>query len=89
MIGLVLSWDRVLGALVGGLFSWCLLAVLNQTLWLPAEREKGREEVRTETLKRAVELVQERSRTNADVRKLDDRSVCIELGGLYENGICR
>jgi hypothetical protein len=89
MMGFIFSWDRFLGAILGFMLAWVLYSVLNQTIWLPAEREAGREEVRTETLKRAVELVQERSRTNANVRKLDNRSLCIELGGLYEDGVCR
>lgn len=84
----LLNWDRVLGALLGGGLAWCGLMVLNQTIWLPNAEEKGRQEVRAEMIERAMELVRERSRTNADVQKLDDRSICIELGGLWNDGAC-
>ena len=85
----LLNWDRVLGALLGGGIAWCTLMVINQTIWIPNAEEKGRQEVRAEMIERAMELVKERSRTNADVQKLDDRSACIELGGLFEDGACR
>lgn len=88
MMGLVLSWDRVLGAILGFMLAWVVYSVLNQMLWLPAEREKGRDEVRAETLKRAVELVQERSRTDADIETLDDAGICRELGGVWDKGVC-
>lgn len=85
----LLNWDRVLGALLGGGIAWCVLMVLNQVIWLPNAEEKGRQEVRAEIIERAVELVQERSRNNAEVQKLDDRSACLELGGVFRDGICR
>lgn len=87
-MGLVLSWDRVLGAILGFMLAWILYSVLNQTIWLPNEREKGRDEVRAETLRRAVELVQERNRTDADIKTLNDAGICRELGGVWNEGVC-
>lgn len=84
----LLNWDRVLGAILGLWISWALFAILNQAIWLPQERERGRQEVRAELIERAMELVKERSRNNAEVKKLDDRSACLELGGVWDNGVC-
>lgn len=76
------------GLLIGGLVVFLGYGLVNDIWLLPRATEQGRALERTETLKRAIELVQERSRTNADVRNLDDGAICAELGGVWLDGIC-
>lgn len=51
--------------------------------------QAGREAERKAALERSIELIQERAKTNAKVEKLDDRSLCLALGGVFENAECR
>ncbi|MDX3926730.1 MAG: hypothetical protein QHC90_13125 [Shinella sp.] len=88
MFGFLLNWDRVLGALIGFGLAWTILAGLNQFIWLPQAREDAAAEARAESVKRSMELLQERSRTNADVNALDAGRLCVELGGVFEDGTC-
>lgn len=72
------------GAIIGGV----VVSIYVQAVSLPAAREEERQLIRAETLQKAIDLVQERSRTNADVQKLDDAAVCRELGGVWGDGVC-
>lgn len=51
----------------------------------------GREAERDAARKRAMELIQERSKTNEEVSKLDVIGLCIELEGVWipESSECR
>lgn len=84
MIPLIEGLKLAGGAILGGVVVYSYV----QAFSLPAAREEGRQEVRAATLEKAIELVQERSRTNADVQKLDDAGVCRELGGVLRDGVC-
>lgn len=77
------------GALIGGFVVFLGFGVVNDLWLLPRAEEQGRALERADTLKRAIELVQKRSRTNADVSKLDDAGICRELGGVLTNGVCQ
>ncbi len=77
------------GALIGGFVVFLGFGVVNDLLLLPRAEEQGRALERADTLKKAIELVQKRSRTNADVSKLDDAGICRELGGVFANGVCQ
>ncbi|OJU88629.1 MAG: hypothetical protein BGO06_20205, partial [Shinella sp. 65-6] len=59
------------GALIGGFVVFLGFGVVNDMWLLPRAEEQGRALERADTLKKAMELVQKRSRTNADVRNLD------------------
>ncbi len=77
------------GTAAGGLIVFLGMQAVNTVWLLPAAKEEGRAEERTAALTRSMEIIKERSRTNAEVEALDDRGLCLELGGLFENGECR
>lgn len=72
----------------GALLGATAVIAYTQFVSLPAARSEGRALERADTLKKAIDLVQERSRTNADVRNLDDGAICVELGGVWLDGGC-
>ncbi|MEZ0003807.1 hypothetical protein [Sinorhizobium fredii] len=77
------------GAAAGGLVVFLAMQAVNAVWLLPRAKEEGRAEERTAALTRSMEIIKERSRTNAEVEALDDRGLCLELGGVFENGECR
>ena len=77
------------GALVGGLAVFLIMQAVNALWLLPAAKEAGRDEERTAAIARSMEIIKERTRTNAQVDALTDADLCRELGGLFENGECR
>jgi len=76
------------GAAAGGLVVFLAMQAVNAIWLLPAARDEGRAEERSAALARSVEIIKERSRTNAEVEALDDRGLCLELGGVFEDGQC-
>lgn len=70
-------------ALAGALAAASILIVINAVWWLPAARHEGRDAERTAALQRSMELIRERGKTNAEIGKLDDASICRELGGVW------
>lgn len=84
MISLINALKIGAGAILGGVIVYSYV----QAFTLPAAREQERQLIRAETLERAIDLYQQRSRTNADVQKMDDAAVCVELGGVFSDGVC-
>lgn len=84
MIGLLDAAKMAGGALIGAV----VVIAYTHLVSLPAARSEAKQQVRAETLQRAIDLVHERSRTNADVQRLSDSDICTELGGLWRDGIC-
>lgn len=84
MITLINALKLGAGAILGSVIVYSYM----QAFTLPAAREAERQIIRTETLERAIDLYQQRSRTNADVQKMDDAAVCSELGGVFRDGVC-
>lgn len=84
MIGILDGLKIGAGAILGGVVAWAFALIVV----VPAAREAERQAIRAETLEKAIDLVQERSRTNADVRRLSDSDICRELGGVWQDGIC-
>ncbi|MFK3965659.1 hypothetical protein ACI2KT_18845 [Ensifer adhaerens] len=77
------------GAAAGGLIVFLATQAVNAVWLLPRAKEEGRAEERAAARTRSMEIIKERSRTNAEVEALDDRGLCLELGGVFENGECR
>ncbi len=75
----LLNWDRVLGALIGFGLSWCILAALNQAIWLPNAREDERNKLAAEALRKTIELIQSREKTNVEISAGDAASLCSNL----------
>lgn len=75
----LLSWDRVLGALIGGGLAWCVLAVLNQAIWLPQAREDERNKLAAEALQKTIEVIQSREKTNVEISVGDAAALCRHL----------
>lgn len=78
-----LNWDRLLGALIGFMLSWAIIAGLNEFIWYPQAKEEGRQEERAAQLARTWEIIQQRSRTDAEINALDDAGLCAALGGRW------
>lgn len=72
------------GAVLGGVVA---LAFTHLVI-VPAARAEAVQQARAATLEKAIDLVHEKSRTNADVQKLDDADICRELGGVWDDGVC-
>jgi hypothetical protein len=84
MITLINALKLGAGAVLGGVVVYSYV----QAFTLPSARELERQLIRAETLEKAIDLVQERSRTNADVQRLSDSDICRELGGVFSDGAC-
>lgn len=84
MIGFLDAIKIGVGAVLGGVAA---LAFAHLVI-VPAERAEALQQARAATLEKAIDLVHERSRTNADVQKLDDAGICRELGGVWGDGVC-
>jgi hypothetical protein len=75
---------------VGGLIAAFTIFQLVNTLWLlPQAREEGRELERTATLQKSIELLKQRGATNAEIRTLDSRALCLRLGGEWVQNSCQ
>jgi CRISPR/Cas system-associated protein Csm6 len=81
--------NLVAGALVGALAVFLIMTAINALWLLPRATEAGRDEERAAALTRSMEIIKERSRTNAQINALTDADLCRELGGLFKNGECR
>jgi hypothetical protein len=79
----------IAGAVFGGLAVFLIMQAVNALWVIPAARDAGREIERAATLKRSMDIIEQRSRTNAEIRSLDDRGLCAALGGVLEDGECR
>lgn len=77
------------GAFIGGLAVFFIMQAVNALWLLPAAKEAGRDEERTAAIARSMEIIKERTRTNAQINALTDADLCRELGGLFEEGECR
>lgn len=60
-----------------------LCSIVNSVWMLPAARDEGREMERADALKKSIELLQRRSKTNAEIRSLSPGVLCTELGGKW------
>lgn len=80
----LLSWDRLLGAIIGGILAWCILAALNQAIWLPQAREDERNKVAAEALVKTIETLKSREKTDVEISVGDADALC-EHFGLQDN----
>lgn len=76
------------GGIVGFVLALLLFHLINVSVWLPAAREEGRDTERAAALKRSIELIQKRGKTNAEINGLSDERLCRELGGVWMRGNC-
>lgn len=89
-MGLVLSWDRVLGAILGFMLAWILYSVLNQTIWLPQAKEEGRSRLIAEQAAQSQREELERKGDDAKLQRMSDYDLCVAyLGGVPECGSLR
>lgn len=76
------------GGVVGLIFGVVLFHLINIAVWRPAAVNEGRTLERADALKKSIELIQKRSKTNADVRDLSAGGLCAALGGKFVDGVC-
>lgn len=89
MFGLI---DRIkigAGALAGAALAAAIVSLIAQTSWIPEARKEARQQERSAALQHAMDLIEARSKTNAEIRNLDDAGLCHELGGVLINGVCQ
>lgn len=79
----------VAGGVVGFIFGLLMFHLVNIAVLRPAAVSEGRELERAASLKKSIELIQKRSQTNAEIRDLDPRSLCRELGGRWLQDSCQ
>lgn len=77
------------GGVVGLIFGVVLFHLINIAVWRPAAVNEGRQLERADALKKSIELIQKRSKTNADVRDLSAGGLCAALGGKLVDGVCQ
>lgn len=80
--------SAIAGAVFGGLAVFLIMQAVNALWIIPSAREAGREMERTAAIKKAVELIQQRDRTNAEIRNLDPAGLCAALGGRWVHENC-
>lgn len=79
----------IFGGVGGFILAFAIFQLVN-TLWLlPGTRDEGRELERADALKKSIELIQKRSKTNAEVRDLSAGGLCAALGGKFVDGVCQ
>ena len=72
-----------IGAAGGALAVFLIMQAVNALWVLPAAKEAGRDEERTAAIARSIEIIKERTRTNATVNALSDADICKRLGGVW------
>jgi len=84
-----LWWVKyAVGAVAGAIMAGLILISFNALLWRPAAVNEGREIERADQLKKSIELIQKRGRTNAEINALSDASLCTALGGIWVRDHC-
>lgn len=78
------------GGVVGLIVGLLLYHLINVAVWRPAAVTEGREIERAAILKQAMKNIEQRGKTNAEIRVLDTGALCRELGGRWvpENKLC-
>lgn len=79
----------VVGGIGGLVAAFAIFSLINIMFLLPAAREEGRELERTATLQKSIELLKQRGATNAEIRTLDSRALCVRLGGQWVQNSCQ
>jgi hypothetical protein len=79
----------VVGGIGGVVAAFALFSLVNILWLLPAARDEGRELERADALKKSIELIQKRSETNAEIRNLSARDLCVALDGEFVDGVCQ
>jgi hypothetical protein len=75
-------------AVVGAILCFAVFTLINTVWWLPMARAEGRDVERIAQLKRSMELIQQRSKTNAEIGKLDAAGLCAALDGQWVHDHC-
>lgn len=78
-----MSPNTATGAIAGAAVGGGLVFIAAIAWWLPDVRSEGRELERSAQLTRSMEIIKERTRTNAAVNSLSDADLCHELGGIW------
>lgn len=75
---------RLWGALAAIAAVLILLTASHRTAY-----QAGRQAERATILNRSVEVLRERSRTDDEIRAMDDAYLCRALGGVFTDGTCQ
>lgn len=86
----MLDWLKLgIGTAAGALVASSAVTLLAFTVWIPNAREDERQIARAASLQQSMDLIEQRSKTNAEIRNLDDAGLCRALGGMLVNGQCQ
>lgn len=75
----------------GAALGFAATYALSAAIWQPQARHEGATAERAAIMARSIEAMQERAGTDAEIRKMDDASLCSELGGIWlpDENTCR
>jgi hypothetical protein len=87
MIGILDAVKMAAGAALG----FAAASLMSMAVWQPQARYEGAAAERAAIMARSIEAMQERAGTDAEIRKMDDASLCSELGGFWvpDENACR
>ncbi|WP_276120391.1 hypothetical protein [Pararhizobium qamdonense] len=69
------------GGILGLIIGLLLYHLINIAVWRPVAVNEGREIERGAILRQAMKNIEQRGKTNAEIRVLDTGALCRELGG--------
>ena len=72
-------WKIGAGAVLGAI----LMLGWTMAVTVPNARQEGRELERAAALARSMEIIKERSETDAEIGRMSDRELCAALGGSW------
>lgn len=78
-----------LGAVVGAFLAGAAVTILANISWIPEAEESARQQERAAQLQKSMELIEQRGKTNEEIRKMDDVELCTALGGRMLNNVCQ
>lgn len=84
MIGLFDVPKLAIAAAIG--FLVCYL--VSSLFWLPNARQEAVADERTAVMARAIDVLKERGKNDAQLSRMDNAGLCLELGGMPDGDIC-
>lgn len=79
------------GGIFGLIFGLLLYHLVNIAVWRPSAVDEGRKIERAAVIQQAMKNIEQRGKTNAEIRVLDTAALCRELGGHWvsEDKLCQ
>lgn len=82
------KFSTILGALGGAAAVFVIMWAYTGLVSVPAAEKRGYERALLEARTRAIDLIDKRSKDNAEINNLDLRAFCLEFGGKWVSNDC-